>query len=90
MATKESAQGLIGQAERATTAIQEHARRAADILRRGLETQSAAVNALGVLMDPGLRESDLLAAREEIGAALDKLRNTVWPGESDYRESGLS
>lgn len=43
MATKESAQALIGQAERTTTTIQEHARRAADALRRGLESDSAAV-----------------------------------------------
>ena len=90
MATKESAQALIGQAERTTTTIQEHARRAADALRRGLATDSAAVNALGVLMEPRLRMSDLLAAREEIDAALEKLRNAAWPRESDYRESGLS
>lgn len=90
MATKESAQALIGQAERTTTTIQEHAHRAADVLRHGLESDSAAVNALGVFMEPQLRISDLLAAREEIDAALDRLRNTAWPKDSDYRESGLS
>jgi len=34
--------------------------------------------------------NDLLTAREEIDAALEKLRNTAWPKDSDYRESGLS
>lgn len=88
MDTKESAQALIGQAERATTTIQDHARRAAEMLRRGLGNNSAAVNALGIFMEPQLRMSDLLAAREEIDAALEKLRNAVWPKDSDYRESG--
>jgi hypothetical protein len=87
---KESALALIQQAERTTTAIQEHARQASDALRRGLGTDSAAVNALGVFMEPQLRMNDLLTAREEIDAALEKLRNTAWPKDSDYRESGLS
>ena len=90
MATKESAQALIGQAEQSTTAIQEHARKAVDALRSGLATDSAAVNALGVFMEPRLRENDLLAARAEIDAALGKMRDATWPGETDYRASGLS
>lgn len=90
MTTKESAQALIGQAEQTTTAIQEHARKAAEALRCGLATDSAAVNALGVFMEPRLRETDLLAARKEIDAALEKLRVAAWPKDSDYRESGLS
>ena len=89
MDTKDSARALVGQAERMTTTIQEHARRAAEMLRHGLGSDSAAVNALGVFMEPRLRISDLLAAREEIYAALEKLRNTAWPKDSDYDASGL-
>lgn len=90
MEAKEDARALIGRAERATTGIQDHARRAVDALRRGLATDSAAVNSLGVLMEPRLRENDLVAARAEIDAALETFRNTAWPGESDYSASGLS
>lgn len=90
MEAKEDALALIGRAERATTAIQEHARRAAEALRQGLETDSAAVNSLGVLMEPRLRENDLIEARAEIDAALKIFRDTAWPSESDYSTSGLS
>ena len=90
MTTKESARALIGQAERTTAAIQEHVRKAASSLGRGLAADSAAVNALGVFMEPRLRENDLLAARAEIDAALEKMRNAAWPGDPDYRASGLS
>jgi len=41
-------------------------------------------------MESRLRETDLLAARKEIDAALEKLRVAAWPKDSDYRESGLS
>lgn len=34
--------------------------------------------------------SDPLAAREKTDAALEQLRNTAWPKDSDYRDSGLS
>ncbi len=90
MHTKEDALTLIGRAERATTTIQERVRRAAEALWQGQETDSAAINALGVLMEPQLRLNDLTAARAEIDAALETLRSTAWPAGSDYSASGLS
>ena len=55
-----------------------------------LATDSAAVNALRVLMEPRLRLNDLTEAREQIDKALEKLRSTSWPTDSDYRDYDFS
>jgi hypothetical protein len=85
---EESALALISQARQTTTTVREHERRVAHVLQRGRQVQSASVNGFGVFMEPQERIGDLIEARAEIEAALDKLRNTAWPSESDYREAG--
>jgi hypothetical protein len=81
---------LFRRAEDATSAITKHLRSAENALRRGLATNSAAVNALGVLMEPRLRLNDLTEAREQIDKALEKLRSSSWPTDSDYRDYDFS
>jgi hypothetical protein len=84
MTTEESARTLVLQAQRTTQEVRIHVRKAAGALGNGLTPNSAAVNAIGVFLEPWLRESDLLAARSEIDAALKKMRVTVWPRDTDY------
>jgi hypothetical protein len=85
MPTEESARTLVIRARQTTQDTRTHVRKAAGALERGLAPYSPAVNAVGVFLEPQLRENDLLAARAEIEAALKKMRNTVWPRDSDYR-----
>ena len=89
MTTREEALSLMQRAQMATSNIQEHARKAANLLKRSQYIYESGVNGLGVFLDPRQRKEDLIAARIEIDSALEKFKITTWPTDSDYDASGL-
>lgn len=73
----------INAAEAATRKVQDHAFKAAEVLRKSYDGRIM-VNAYGILVEPDKRGSDLRIARDEINKALSILEATNWPTDSDY------
>ncbi|APO70671.1 hypothetical protein IE4872_PD00128 (plasmid) [Rhizobium gallicum] len=46
--------------------------------------RSAQVNRFGVYADTSIRYRDLIAARDEIAAAIEAMKATDWPTNADY------
>lgn len=79
MTTKAEAKQRIAAAEKATSQAIIARQRAVTYLESGVATNGA-----GVLRDPQLARSHLLAAQEYIKEALDAIENADWPSEADY------
>ncbi len=73
----------INAAEATTTRVEEHALRAAQLLKEGVDGQII-LNAYGIFIDPRKRRSELRIAREEIDKALALIEATSWPSDADY------
>ena len=72
-------------AERATKQIENHARRAVEVLSNGFNGQIMINAYSGAFSDPQARASDLRIAVDELRKALQLLEATEWPTDADYR-----
>ncbi|ENN85568.1 hypothetical protein RHSP_06709 [Rhizobium freirei PRF 81] len=73
---------VIDKAAAATTAIQDQAGKALDVLQYGFNGRI--VNGFDIYTDPSGRHSNLLEARKAIDPALELMKATKWPTEAEY------
>ena len=75
----------FGTAERATKQIENHTRRAVEVLSNGFNGQIMINAYSGAFSEPQARASDLRIAVDELRKALQLLEATEWPTDADYR-----
>ena len=75
----------FGTAEKATKQIENHTRRAVEVLSNGFNDQIMINTYSGAFSEPQARASDLRIAVDELRKALQLLEATEWPTDADYR-----
>jgi hypothetical protein len=75
----------FGTAERATKQIENHTRRAVEVLSNGFNGQIMINAYSGAFSEPQARASDLRIAVDELRKAPQLLEATEWPTDADYR-----